>query len=425
MMSDTLGSYSPAFFKMNVNVNGDIDLNSMSPKEFSVFFHEYIHFIQDFTTAACCRRIYVYGEYLRHSVAKIINGNEKTFQVPIILSNFENNVLPNIKLLDHLEGDRSDVYIQSINDVTLLPENVDDKDGGKVEYEVLTIEINNGDYLTVGTFAIKESMAYLVEKLCCTDYSKSPDFPYNIARILSDFILGERILSDIVVLAICDVSLLTSNPGLTYYRLLLAIKRGDIDAEDPEAIYDYFYSSRSKVYNTGQPILSIFDYLTNAKLALETLKMYYAVDKLQDLNQWIDDVFSLGVSLRTYRPYFILEMARGKKDKDNEIIQFFAKNVGAPLMENCQGQMYKLKMAGAEPPTEYLYILEQVYYLFKFGSQACNLERWCMKNPGAPEAKSDGRCNSAPWSRCRDVNLCPYALFWHHRNLSDYTPITV
>ena len=31
-----IGSYSPAFFKMTVNVDGDIDLNLMSPKEISV-----------------------------------------------------------------------------------------------------------------------------------------------------------------------------------------------------------------------------------------------------------------------------------------------------------------------------------------------------------------------------------------------------
>ena len=276
-MTKTLGYYSPAFFKMNVNVYGDIDLNSMSPRDFSVFFHEYIHFIQDFTTAACSRRIYVCGEYLRQSVTQTTNGANNTFRVPVTIHDYENNVLPNIKLMDNLEGDRNDLEIKSINDVMLFGESVDDKDGGKVDYEILTLDVNQGDYLTVGAYAIKESMAYLVEKL-------------------------------------------------------------------------------------------------------------------QDLNQWIEDVFSLGVCLRTHRPYFILEMARGKKDKDNKVLQFFAKNIGGPLMQNCQGQMYKLKMSGAEPPIEYLCILEQIYHLFKFGTKPCDLEKWCIKNPGTPEAKSDERC---------------------------------
>ena len=424
-MIETLGSYSPAFFKMNVNVYGDIDLNSMSPRDFSVFFHEYIHFIQDFTTAACSRRIYVYGEYLRQSVTQTTNVANNTFQVPVTIQDYENNVLTNIKLMDNLEGDKNDLEIKSINDVMLIGESVDDKDGCKVDYEILTLDVNYGDYLTVGAYAIKESMAYLVEKLCCSDYSKSPDFPYNIARILSDFILGDGTLSDIFLLALCDVSLLTSNPGLTYYHLLQAIKMGEIDIEEPEGIYDYFYNCKSRVYTTGQPVSSLEDYLTNAKLALETLKMYYSVEKLQDLNQWIEDVFSLGVCLRMRRPYFILEMARGKKDKDNKVLQFFAKNIGGPLMENCQGQMYKLKMSGLEPPTEYLYVLEQIYYLFKFGAKSCNLEKWCAQNPGTPKATSDDRCKCAPWSRCHDTNLCPYALFWHHRNLSNYTPVSV
>lgn len=417
-----IGSYSPAFFKMTVNVDGDIDLNLMSPKEFSVFFHEYIHFIQDFTTAAGCRRIYVYGEYLRQSVTQTTNGANNTFQVPIIIQDYVNNVMPNMKLMDNLDGDRGDVEIKSINDVMLFPESIDDKDGGMVEYQMLTLDINQGDYLSVGTYAIKESMAYLVEKLCCSDYLRSPDFPYNIVRIISDFLLGDGALSDIVLLALCDISLLTSNPGLTFYRLLQSIKNGYIKAEEPEKLYDYFYNCSSKVYNTGQQVFSIADYLINAKFALETLKMYYAVEKLQDLNQWIDDAFSLGACFRIHRPYFFLEMARGKKDKDNEILQFFARNIGAPLMENKQGKMYKLKMSGAEPPTEYLYILEQIYHLFKFGTKACKLEKWCAQNPGTPKANYDERCKCAPWSRCHDKNLCPYALFWHHRNLSNFTP---
>ena len=123
LSSTILGSYIPAFSKMKVNVNGDVDLNSMSPKDFSVFVHEYIHFIQDFTTEAGCRRIYVYGEYIRQCVSQITKGGG-TFIVPISIPELENNVLPNISLLNKVEGDDKHKTRVTISQIETMHEEV-------------------------------------------------------------------------------------------------------------------------------------------------------------------------------------------------------------------------------------------------------------------------------------------------------------
>lgn len=418
---EELGSYLSAFFRMKVKVDGDIDLNKMSPKDFSVFFHEYIHFIQDFTTSAGCRRIYVYGEFIRQCVKQITAG-KPVFDVPIQIPELENNVLPNIDLLDKLEGDSSEMSVVVIKEIDTLVEEVVTKDKQTLSFESVVVTTVGDMPISIGICAIKESMAYLVEKLCTTEHIKSPDFPYNIARLIADFVLGKDSLSDIDLLALCDVSLLTSNPGLSFYRFIKMIKDKVLIVNKPEDIYHYFYNSKSIIYDTGQVVLSIIDYIQSACLALSALKQYYSLERLQDLTDWLDKVFTIGVYFRMERPYFMLEMARGAKDKYNGVLQFFAKEVGSPLMENNQGQMFKLKLPTAEPPTEYLYVLKQVYSLFKKGEKGCMLKEWCKNNPGKPEANADERCSYAPWSRCRDKNLCPYALFWHHRALSDFTP---
>lgn len=200
------------------------------------------------------------------------------------------------------------------------------------------------------------------------------------------------------------------------------IRDGVLVVKRPEDIYDYFYQSHSITYDTGKVVLSITDYLQSACMALGTLKEYYALNRLKDLNEWLDKVFSIGAFFRFQRPYFMLEMARGAKDKANGVLQFFAKEIGSPLMENNQGQMFKLQLAGGEPPTEYLYVLEQIYYLFKEGKKECALKPWCTVKTGKPKAPADDRCDTAPWLRCRDKNLCPYAVFWHHRKLSNFVP---
>jgi hypothetical protein len=420
-MSKKLGSYSPAFFKMKVNVDGEINLNMMAPKDFSVFFHEYIHFIQDFTTAACCRRIYVYGEFVRQCVIQITAG-PKDFTVPVQVPELENNVMPNIDVMNRVEGDDEDMSVVVIKNIDTFPEKIVDKDSNNLKFETLVVTTMGDMPISVGTYAIKESMAYLVEQLCTSDHEKSPDFPYNIARLICDYMLGKNAVDDLKLLALCDVSLLTSNPGLSFYRNLCMIRDGVMVLNNPEDVYDYFYRSRSIAYDTGQEVLSITDYMQSAFLALETLKQYYALERLQDLNEWLEKVFLTGVAFRMKRPYFMIEMARGAKDKANGVLQFFAKEIGSPLIENNQGQMFKLELPGGEPPTEYLYVLQQIYNLFKKGEKACTLKPWCVIKLGEPEAPADARCDSAPWSRCRDTNLCPYALFWHHRKLSTFIP---
>jgi hypothetical protein len=119
----------------------------------------------------------------------------------------------------------------------------------------------------------------------------------------------------------------------------------------------------------------------------------------------------------------MLEMAKEAKDQKNRVLQFFAKTLGSPLIENNQGQMYKLRMTEGEPPTEYLYVLEKILYLFRDGDIPCTMKPWCIQNPGQPVAPADSRCDEEPWARCHDKNLCPYALFWYHRGLDQFVPV--
>ena len=421
-MSNEIGSYDPAFFKMKVDVDGDIDLNSMSPLGFSVFFHEYIHFIQDFTTAACCRRIYVYGEYIRQCVSMIVNGS-KQFLVPVDIHDKVNNVNPNIKVLSFVDGDLDSVQNVVIEQIDIVTNEIEDKDDRVFSLQTVVITTTDDNMMSFGTLAIKESMAYLIEQLCTTQHHSSPDFPYNIARLISDYVLGNKTLQDMELLALCDVSLMVSNPGLFFYKILNKIKNGDLIITKPEDIYDFYYGSNSISYATNTVIPTINDYLINAFSALDAVRKYYALNKLQDLNQWLEKVFCLGVALRTQRRYFMLEMARGNKDKQNGVLQFFAKEIGSPLIENKQGKIFKLNTKDGVAPTEYLYILEQIHDLFKQGKMACAMKNWCLQISGQPSAPADDRCDNAPWSRSTDENLCPYALFWYHRKLSGFEPV--
>ena len=79
MTDDVLAFYKPAFFGMQVNVSAkELDFSkwdSISEHDLTIFFHEYIHFLQDISTVWGVNNIYVYGEYITGSVERILIGH--------------------------------------------------------------------------------------------------------------------------------------------------------------------------------------------------------------------------------------------------------------------------------------------------------------------------------------------------------------
>ena len=62
-------------------------------------------------------------------------------------------------------------------------------------------------------------------------------------------------------------------------------------------------------------------------------------------------------------------------------------------------------------------ITKEIEALFEHGVKQCSLRPWCEMSPdGAPV---DERCNTSPWKRCNDDQLCPYGLLWQHWKLAD------
>lgn len=71
LRSTVLGYYIPSFFEMHVDTyHNDMTINKLPPGDMTTLFHEYIHFLQDFTTYYGLNGIYVHSQYL-HSVVNL------------------------------------------------------------------------------------------------------------------------------------------------------------------------------------------------------------------------------------------------------------------------------------------------------------------------------------------------------------------
>lgn len=165
LKSTELGSYIPSFFEMHVNTNcDDLTINKLPLKDMTVLFHEYIHFLQDFTTYYGLNSIYVYSEYL-HSVVNRIYAISTPFSVPFVIKDDIDNVRLNKQLQSLTQGDTEEsVGVYEITDIYIDQDQL--LSNPYMDYLECVILNPNGDFRSFGAIAIMESMAYIMERLC-------------------------------------------------------------------------------------------------------------------------------------------------------------------------------------------------------------------------------------------------------------------
>ena len=165
LKSTELGYYIPSFFEMHVNTYcDDLTINKLPLKDMTVLFHEYIHFLQDFTTYYGLNAIYTYSEYLHSVVNRIYGIKTKGFPVPFNITDNTDNVLLNKQILNFTQGDTEECSPFNVDEVE---EDVDELLPNAFMKNVPNVILNlNGDLRVFGAIAIMESMAYLMEQLC-------------------------------------------------------------------------------------------------------------------------------------------------------------------------------------------------------------------------------------------------------------------
>lgn len=412
-MEEVLANYESSFFIMYVPTDADLEIRNMSEADFAIFFHEYIHFIQDITSIYGYSSIFSHGEYMRKVINDIYKG-PKQFQVPIEVKDDSDYVWLNKKITEYSLGDKDDVSYVDIKDIFVEKFMVNDT-FSIPELHIRAITGNDTEEIVVGAYAIRENMAYLLEKRCTTKYMRSSEFQYQIVEILTNKMCPEK-LNDECLIALCDVALQCSVPGYGLYQYLEAISNGKLEIKRPEDIYNHFFSKTvhfmGHAQSTSQALISA------AKMAMDHLLSYVKIESLsEEFQQWIIYTLTAGMALRILRPYFFLEMVRSGLDKKNSVLQFMAKNIGSPQMINAKGNRFQLATSRPICRFEYLEAVREIERLFEYGIRSCSLKQWCEMSPdGAPV---DERCDNTPWERCNDANLCPYGMLWRHWNLAD------
>jgi len=426
-LKSTLGGYEPAFFRIELLFPfgpGQMHICNLPPKHLSVFVHEYIHFIQDISTFTGLNNAFVYSEYIHGVVNQIYTNPKGKIKVPIQLprnySNIQLNQFVNKEALGWTDDEINNLFILGIK-----------KETNKVPFltylktiDSVFIKHTNGKRLPFGTHAIRESMAYIIERAITRGSPPAFDYPYNAAQMVANYLYPGFGKNELNILALCDMCLQFSLPGRIFVDTLEEFKKVSFMPKDPREIYDYFYQ---------RPCVQMqkhVDFLTGL-IPFGVFVGEVLCDYLKDIvfipfHNVVRRMIGTGLKMRKDSPYFLLDIAETGQNGNVGLgnnMPFFELyyKTGTPLIKDILGDYFITPPIGMPGNTSvsYFQAIQQFVYLFRDGNTCCSLYEWCESSPSVQE---DDRCIMEPWNRCDDNRQCPFAMLWRHWKLKGYEP---
>ena len=431
----TLGFYRPSFFKMQVNRTDNLeDLNQLSDITSAVYLHEYIHFLQDISTSFGFMNISTVVDYIKYVNQSTINGTSRNFTVPVNPRPSPNDeVYFNLNLKKKYIGSVNDVVTATITNINKTNTTVTLKNGNKT-FDTVTIDYNdnqgNLNYHQFGSHCIVESMAYLVENSIYPNLIPSaPDFPYRAAQKVVEYEYPHLLQDNLNILALCDISLMSFNPGEFFYSMLSEMKKDNYLPTIPEDIYNFCSSRISFNYNGATTLNQLL--LATSNLASCQLCDYFTTNNFGDNKTWINYTISSVVDLRLTDPFFILKIARGGKIQSNVSFANVLTKLGTPMVTNLndEGTFYSPLQSSHKIHPEYLWAISQIYGIYiKPSTQnpnKCELKLWCKEScisQGITDY-TNNNCSNSPWLRVNDPQLCTFAVMWKTWGMENEIPV--
>lgn len=423
--------YQSSFFNMKIDLPLDLtNLNQIPEGAWGLYYHEYIHYIQDITAIYGLMNISTANFYIQYCASKIAKSNSKDFNVPIYISDIKDDIgndlgVLNLELKPIYLGSEINPKSKLVTNLNLTIQNYTASNGYNIPIVVVEFidEFDNHRKIDFGGNILSEGMAYIAEQYNFNGIiNKADEYPYSIVEKIIDFYYPEIVEDKILIFAICDISLMTYHPGHNFIRLLDYLKEKKINS--PIEDYDIFYNECLKIIKGSHPDFNqIADIVKN-----EILKNFNA-DYFLDTKNWINTLFENVKILRSQLPSFAIDLVRFGKPLENEFFQKTFGVLGSPMTLDCDGNGTISLPRNFSPQTDYFnpsifMAINQILRIFyQDKPSCCKLINYCKQSINEQNhIEINKNCYESPWKKAQENNLCPVGQMWHHWALKDYSP---
>ena len=415
----TFGNYLTSFLRIYINTNLPLDnlkSEDLADYEKAIFLHEYTHFLQNITGAFGHLHAWNTYDRIRQHLA-----DQEVVQNPLIQLPFTGEVaeeqerykrirtrmIGSYKLRDGMDDSTSQIEslrFRRDQDVAIIHPNT------PVHHLVLSLIDGNGNTMeyTLGEAAVSEAMAMLMETKHF-QLDPPPNLPYNVCHMLTQHMNANFMDNIEFLFALCDVSMLSSYPGITFYRILQDMQLRDFTPNSAEQVIDY---GLNFLYQRGWNVWE--DYQTSMEGTCHVLQTLLTDPVLTPTVNWVVYLFHMGFHCRRENPYFMVRLYREPVVYEglwnNVVAQF-----GTPEMHNNSPIRYFRAPLDLQEETDNILpitmlALNEVQLTLFNGKCECDLYDFCRRSTNG--LLVDERCVTSPWLRAQDNPTCAYGAVW-------------
>ncbi len=423
--------YSPAFFRMKIDGPYDLhDFNEIPNAGLAFYLHEYIHFIQDISTVYGLMNIHNTVYYIQDTASRIGKQSETSFPVPYLLPDDKDDQgYFNHQIMREYRGSpiqpfRKKINVKDVEEIYISHAN------HRVPFIQITAEdLSEGSEFkfVLGGNHITEGMAFLSEQYVYADLLAlegivlpTSDYPYNVVSKLVDRFYPEMSFNIPAIIATCDASLMTYNPGLSFLRCLKHLKA--INFLNNDFVASALYTELATLLREGHVSLKKV-----SDTARDLLLKNFKVEHFEGNNIWINLIFDRALKIREDYPDFLIDILKpGDLKKNNDFVALRA-FLGSPMVINSEYEgTFSLphRFNSEKLHLSLFWAINQILRIFTNNKPLpCEMKSHCERSQlDGGDVVVDERCDIAPWSRCVDEKLCPVGAMWKHWSLGKFEP---
>ena len=408
------GHYMPAFFKLAIFNDADFSkINEWDEISVALFFHEYIHFLQDISTIYGLNNIIRIGEIIQEAIAGFKSGNAN-FETPLVFC--QGNV--NTKDIDVvLGGDRGEIDLEIVINGVELVSTFPVNNTSTYFVPKVIIDYNEGNKINFGSHAIMESMAYIAEQYVSRNELKAAQYPYHMAKMVVDFQCPGFSVDILNVYVLCDLSLMHSEPGSAFIKYLAKITESGHQFSSPEEIYEFFddekFTIDDHLDDFKEKKLSRLElYLNLASRALFYISGYFQHIEQHPNIEYLKHQLNVVAGYRKYDPNFMLNILKEKKFYGNKQLMKLLSLLGSPLLVDLSGNTFFLPPINTdiESDMEIPWLMTQFLSDISGNSSICKALAVCRRvEDRFPLGEyTNENCYEKPWKRAQQLPQCSY-----------------
>jgi hypothetical protein len=401
-----------------LKVNTDKLFEDFGIEEQSILAHEYAHFLQDISTTFGMIHTAYAVDYIKAIVRYISECSEERIMLPISSSKFERFLSVNDNLFGKVYfGDIKDIAMGKDLRITDIDYHQKLIENGQYNPGVVNVGIGYGGSFhkyrwRFGATAIMENMAKIMDEHLYPECPSSSLLTYHLAEMIAAATYPEFAKSKLNVLMLCDISLLSFNPGETFYSLLLLMETVKFLPTSIAQFYEYALESVKfpDVENGPADLLKLAE--AQSVTAEKQVRDLFTAPELSSVGKWASDMVGKGAKKRTTNVGFIAELlTKDKLEARRYIFQDLMVELGLPVISNDVGVCWAPKSSGDDKASPLLLpAMYEVYNLLRFGKKnsACGMKKHCLTSPDQVDV--DALCDTSPWKRVfNKKGLCLYA----------------